>query len=297
MAGLVPRHRFYEVLIMNETFTVSSVALPARPKAAHKGDFGRVLIIAGSVPYTGAPSFAARGAVRAGAGLVFLGVPQAIHTIEAIKNDEAMVFPLPSDENGGLSRDAIPKILDKLNNFDICLIGPGLGMGDGAVKTVQAVIEAAERPLIIDADGINALALNIDILDRAKAPIVLTPHEGEFGRLGGIICSEGRLEAARSFAVRHGVTLVLKGSGTVTAFPDGDAFVNTTGNPGMAKGGSGDVLAGIISGLAPQLHDLKKAVPAAVFLHGRAGDLAAEALGEYAMTPSDIIGYLPLAMR
>lgn len=297
MAGLVPAIDFYEVFFMNDTFTVSSVSLPVRARDAHKGNFGRVLIIAGSIPYTGAPSFAARGAVRAGAGLVFLGVPQAIHTIEAIKNDEAMVFPLPSDENGGLSEAAIPQILDKLNNFDICLIGPGLGMGDGAVKTVQAVIEAAECPVILDADGINAAALNIDILDRAKAPIVLTPHEGEFKRLGGVIGQEGRLEAARNFAVSHGVILVLKGHGTVTAFPDGDAFVNTTGNPGMAKGGSGDVLAGMIAGLVPQLGELKKAVPAAVFLHGKAGDLAAAELGEYAMTPSDIIGYLPFALR
>ena len=248
---------------MSNTFTVSSVALPVRPRDAHKGDFGRVLIIAGSSCYTGAPSFAARGAVRAGAGLVFLGVP---------------------------------KILDKLKNSDICLIGPGLGLSEDTFNIVYSVIENASCPLVIDADGITAVARNIVILERAKSDIVLTPHEGEFLRLGGSL-EGGRVEAARRFAQKHGAILVLKGRGTVTAFPDGDCFLNTTGNPGMAKGGSGDVLAGMIAGLVPQLRDLKSAVPAAVYLHGKAGDLAAEALGEYAMTPSDILGYLPFAMR
>lgn len=281
---------------MSNTFTVSSVTLPVRPRDAHKGDFGRVLIIAGSSCYTGAPSFAARGAVRAGAGLVFLGVPRDIHAIEAVKNDEAMVFPLPSDSEGRLSKDALPKILDKLKNSDICLIGPGLGLSEDTFNIVYSVIENASCPLVIDADGITAVARNIVILERAKSDIVLTPHEGEFLRLGGSL-EGGRVEAARRFAQKHGAILVLKGRGTVTAFPDGDCFLNTTGNPGMAKGGSGDVLAGMIAGLVPQLRDLKSAVPAAVSLHGKAGDLAAEALGEYAMTPSDILGYLPFAMR
>ena len=281
---------------MSNTFTVSSVTLPVRPRDAHKGDFGRVLIIAGSVPYTGAPSFAAKGAVRAGAGLVFLGVPHGIHAIEAVKNDEAMVFPLPSDSEGQLSAAALPKILDKLKNSDICLIGPGLGLSEDTFNIVYSVIENASCPLVIDADGISAVARNIVILERAKSDIILTPHEGEFLRLGGSL-EAGKAEAARRFSEEHGAVLVLKGQGTVTAFPDGDCYLNTTGNPGMAKGGSGDVLAGIIAGLVPQLRDLKSAVPAAVFLHGKAGDLAAEALGEYAMTPSDILGYLPYAMR
>lgn len=273
---------------------IDKPALPSRRREAHKGDFGRVLIIAGSVGYTGAPSFASRAAVRSGAGLVFLGVPQEIYGIEAVKNDEAMVFPLPG-ESGRLSAGALSEILARLGRCDSCLIGPGLGLGDTLYNIVYSVIEACRVPLIIDADGITAVSKRIELLSGAKCPIALTPHEGEFLRLGGDL-SKGREYAARSFAEEHGVTLVLKGSGTVVAFPDGSAFINPTGNPGMAKGGSGDVLAGMAAALVPQL-GFSEGIKAAVYYHGLAGDIAAEKYGQYAMTPSDTIACLGEVLR
>lgn len=274
---------------------INNIHLPARKPDAHKGNFGRVLIISGSMGYTGAPSFASHAAVRSGAGLVFLGVPEKIYAIEAVKNNEAMAFPLPCDEKGRLSQKAIPEILERLDKCDLCLIGPGLGLSEDTFKIVYSVIEASRVPLIIDADGITAVANSIDSLRRANCPIVLTPHEGEFLRLGGSL-ELGRENAARSFAEKYGVTLVLKGHGTVIAHPDGDAFINETGNPGMAKGGSGDVLAGMMAGLIPQL-GFKEGISAAVYYHGLAGDRARDKFGEYAMTPSDIIDCLGDVLR
>lgn len=273
---------------------IEKPALPSRRQDAHKGDFGRVLIISGSVGYTGAPSFASHAAVRSGAGLVFLGVPQEIYTIEAVKNDEAMVFSLPC-EGGKLSDGALGEILARLSKCDCCLIGPGLGLGNTIYNIVYSVIEACRVPLIIDADGITAVSKRIELLSGAKCPIALTPHEGEFLRLGGDL-SNGREHAACGFAEKYGVTLVLKGSGTVIAFPGGEAFINPTGNPGMAKGGSGDVLAGMMAGLIPQL-GFAEGVKAAVYYHGLAGDRAAEKYGQYAMTPSDTIACLGEVLR
>lgn len=283
-------------------FTVFSVedgdvSLPRRPRDAHKGDFGKVLIVAGSTGYTGAPSFASRAAVRTGAGLVFLGVPASIYTIEAVKNDEAMVFPLPCDEKGRMTAGALDTLRDRLRGCSVCLVGPGLGLSKDTYQIVYGIIESSTVPVIIDADGITAVSAHIDILDRARAPIVLTPHDGEFRRLGGRLDGVSRLDAARDFAARHRVTLVLKGHRTITAFLDGTAYVNTTGNPGMAKGGSGDVLAGMTAALVGQLGDVKRAVTAAVYLHGKAGDSAAMAHGEVAMTPSDIVDVIQYVTR
>lgn len=271
------------------TVTENDVSLPKRRIDAHKGDFGRVLIIAGSTCFTGAPSFASRAAVRSGAGLVHLGVPEAIYQIEAVKNDEAMVFPLPCDGDGRITTASVKKILSMLEKSTVCLIGPGLGLSRDVFDTVYEVIGSSRVPVLVDADGITAVSRNIDVLDRASCPVILTPHEGEFLRLGGELSRLGRVDAARDFAVKHNAVLVLKGHETVSAFPDGSVYVNTTGNPGMAKGGSGDVLAGMTAALIAQLPDLKKAVTAAVYLHGKAGDVCCEKFGEYAMTPSDVI--------
>lgn len=271
-----------------ETVEVSRL-FPRRPRNAHKGMFGKCLIIAGSVGYTGAPSFASRAAVKSGAGLVFLGVPESIYTIEAIKNDEAMPFPLPCDGDGIISPAATDMVLERLAKCDACLIGPGLGISDGAEKVVSAVIESSTVPLVIDADGITAVSRNIDILEKAKCPVILTPHDGEFARLGGDLSAKDRLTAARDFSMEHKSVLVLKGYHTIVATPDGRAFVNTTGNPGMAKGGSGDVLSGIILSLLGQKLPVDEAVVKSVYIHGLAGDICSEKLGECSMTPSDII--------
>lgn len=263
--------------------------LPVRPRQGHKGTFGRVHIVAGCVGFTGAPALAASAAVRTGAGLVFLSVPQEIWPVLAVKCQEAMPAPIPP----------FPDLLEKLDQCQAVLVGPGLGRSRKTDVRTLRLTEKVTAPLVLDADGINAVAEHIDVLDTRRGRLtVLTPHEGEFLRLRqGKAIGPDRGGEAAAFARRHGCVLVLKGHRTITAFPDGETFVNTSGNPGMAKGGSGDVLAGMILALLGQGIDPKRAVPGAVWLHGRAGDLAAEELGEYSMTPSDLLSKLPFAIQ
>ena len=272
------------------------VTLPRRRRDTHKGDYGRDLIIAGSVGFSGAPVLSARAASAAGAGLVSLGVPEAIYTIAAVKLSEEMPFPLPCSAGGALGGLAVYAILDRLKKADVCLVGPGLGQSQAISEIVFSILKNAAVPVILDADGINAVSGNIDILDEVTAPVILTPHDGEFKRLGGEL-DGGRLDAARRFATAHGCILVLKGHRTITALPDGALYVNTTGGPALAKGGTGDVLAGMIAALVGQGFPLKDAVLAAVYLHGLAGDLCARRLGEYSVTASDVIAALPEAVK
>lgn len=267
--------------------------LPRRERTAHKGDFGRVYLLAGSVGFTGAPVLAAAGALKAGAGLVTVAVPESAYPAAAAKLLCAMPKPLP-ERDGVVAEGALPGIFKALRTADAALVGPGLGRAD---TVARAVVEEAPCPLVVDADGLNALAGHIDVIDTRRDKVtVLTPHFGEFCRLLGET-PEKPEEAAQDFAKDHGCIVVLKGHRTLTAFPDGESALNPTGNPGMASGGSGDVLAGMLVSLLGQGFDPKWAVPAAVYLHGRAGDLAAEALGEYAMTAADLLAYLPAAMR
>ena len=265
--------------------------LPRRKRTAHKGDFGRVFILAGSEGYTGAPVLAARAAVRSGAGLVFLGVPREIYPIAAVKCDEAMPFPLPEDYD---------QILEKARGCDAALIGPGLGRSEGAECLALALLRDLDIPVVLDADGINALAGHIDILDGRRAMTVLTPHDGEFRRLTGCeLPISDRLTQAKDFAAAHGCVMILKGHNTITALPDGRAYLNANGNPGMAKGGCGDVLAGLIVGLLgqKQLCTDGELCALAVYYHGEAGDRCAARLGEYGMTPSDMLEELPLVLK
>ncbi|MGM9579395.1 MAG: NAD(P)H-hydrate dehydratase [Evtepia sp.] len=263
--------------------------LPVRDRNGHKGTFGKVHILAGCVGFTGAPAFASAAAVRTGSGLVFLSVPREIWPVLAVKCQEAMPSPVPP----------FPVLLEKMNGSDGVLIGPGLGRSRKTDVRTLRLIEQVQPPLVLDADGINAAAEHIDVLDTRRGRLtVLTPHDGEFLRLTrGEGIGSDREAAARAFARQHGCVLVLKGHRTITVFPDGETFVNTTGNPGMAKGGSGDVLAGMILSLLGQGLPPQKAVPAAVWLHGRAGDLAAARLGEYGMTPTDLLETIPMAIQ
>lgn len=266
--------------------------LPDRPVDGHKGTFGKCCILAGSVGYTGAPILASRAAVRSGTGLVFLGVPEDIYTIAAVKSDEAMPAPLPC-EDGTLSEDAVVPALEKLAGCDAALIGPGLGRSAGVETVVERILDTVQYPIVLDADGINAISGNMDILYRRRdCPTIVTPHDGEFARMGGDLSDGDRLTAARRFAMTFGCLLILKGHRTIVALPGGQTFINTTGNAGMAKGGSGDVLAGIlVSLLAQGMHPVKAAC-CAVWIHGRAGDLCRERYGERAMTPTDMIAML-----
>ena len=280
------------------TVEAGGVTLPVRARDAHKGDFGKVYILGGSVGYTGAPVLAARAAVRSGAGLVSVGVPAPAWPVAAAKLDEAMPHPLPAGKEGQLSLEAGEAALHRLAACGVCLIGPGLGRGNSVAAVVRHLLRELRIPVVLDADGINALEGHIDVLDGRKGlHTVLTPHDGEFARLGGDLSSGDRLGAARDFAVEHGCCLVLKGHRTITAFPDGTAYINTTGNPGMAKGGSGDVLAGVILSLLGQGLPARQAVPMAVWLHGAAGDLCAGEIGEYGMTPSDLLAALPRVIQ
>ena len=270
--------------------------LPRRDRNAHKGSFGRVLIVGGSVGYTGAPVLAANAALRTGAGLIFVGTPEAAWPVVAQKLDEPMVFPLPCDGEGRLNTRAIPELVKRLESCDACLVGPGLGRSPAILDVVSAVLCHAACPVILDADGINCLEGNIDVLGQAKCPVILTPHDGEFRRLGGDPAPERRYESARALADKWGVTVLLKGHRTLIVGPDG-LYLNPTGNPGMATGGSGDVLAGILLALLGQGVPPVKAAAAAAWLHGAVGDYCAEIWGEYGMTPTDMIANLPMFLK
>lgn len=268
--------------------------LPDRKIDAHKGDFGRVLLLCGSRGYTGAAALAALGALRCGAGLVYLGVPESIYTIEAIKLTEPIVFPLP-DSDGMLSEGAADHVLKMLPKMDAVLIGPGLGQSEGTLAVLKTVLKNAECPVVVDADGINLLSAHKDILRGRTAPTIMTPHMGEFIRLGGNR-NAARADAAVEIATALGVILVLKGHGTVIT--DGEeCYVNPTGNPGMAVGGSGDVLAGMIAGLLGQGLTPLTAAACGVWLHGAAGDVCAKNTGMYGMLPSDMLAEIPRLMK
>lgn len=268
--------------------------LPDRDDNAHKGDFGKIMLLCGSCGYTGAAYLAAMGALRSGAGLVFLGVPESIYQIEAVKLNEAIVFPLP-DKDGRLSAEAIPEILERLPKMDAVLIGCGLGQSADTFAVVKAVLENAECPVVVDADGINVLSSHKDILRGRKYPTVLTPHDGEFRRLGGGI-SDDRMASAAALAQDLNSIVLLKGHRT--CITDGETgYVNTTGNPGMAVGGSGDLLAGIIVSLLGQRIEPLTAAACGAWLHGAAGDICAEENGQYGMLPTDMLGVLPRLMK
>lgn len=294
----IPEEAQKQVSFAGEYITEDMVRswLPKHTLESHKGDYGKLLLLCGSTGFTGAASLAAKAALRTGAGLVYLGVPEAVYPILASKLDEPVVFPLPASGNGRFSRMGVSEVQERLRDMDACLIGPGIGGGYNVEEMVYGVLAAAECPLVLDADGINVLSGHIDRLDKAKAPLVLTPHEGEFRRMGGDL-SLGRLEAARQMAEKTGAVIVLKGYRTVVAAPSGEIYVNSTGNPGMATGGSGDVLVGILTCLLGQGMEPVKAAAAAVWIHGRAGDLCAEALGMRSMLPGDMIGVLSQILR
>ena len=268
--------------------------LPDRNPWGHKGNFGKLLLLCGSRGYTGAAFFAAMGALRSGAGLVFLGVPESIYGIEAVKLNEPVIFPLP-DAGGRLSADAVPEILTRLPQMDAVLVGPGLGQSEGTLAVVRAVLEKAECPVVVDADGINVLSAHRDLLRGRKLPTILTPHDGEFARLGGVI-GEDRMAAAAALAEELGCVVLLKGH--ETCITDGtDGFLNPTGNPGMAVGGSGDVLAGVITALLGAGLPPLEAAACGAWLHGAAGDRCAAELGQYGMLPTDMLSALPRLMK
>ena len=268
--------------------------LPDRKADSHKGDYGKILLLCGSRGYTGAAALAAMGALRSGAGLVYLAVPESIYAIEACKLTEAIVLPLP-DEGGTIAMSALPEIRRLLPKMDAVLIGCGLGQSEGTRAVLETVLREFSGPVVVDADGINLLAKHMDILRERHAPTILTPHAGEFVRIGGDNKAD-RVAETQRFAGEYGCILLLKGHETVIS--DGkETYVNQTGNPGMAVGGSGDVLSGIIVSLLGQGIEPLKAAACGAWLHGKAGDICAEEIGQYGMLPTDLVEVLPRLLK
>ena len=277
--------------------------LRRRPKA-HKGDFGHIFILAGSLRFSGAAVLCGYAAMRSGAGLVTLGIPESIaRAIIKIKPKEAMTFPLPETSAGTLSLSGYKKIKDFVKNVDVLAIGPGLTQNKSTQSLARKAIPAIDKPMVIDADALNALVGYLDILHNTQYTIhntILTPHPGEMARLLGISIKKvqsKRENIAGEFAKDYKITAVLKGHNTVVADYNGNLYINKTGNPGMATAGSGDVLTGMIAAFLGQGLNQFAASKYAVYLHGLAGDLAAKEKTQIGMIASDIIDKIPEAIR
>ncbi len=267
--------------------------LPVRARETHKGDYGKILLLCGSRGFTGAAALAAMGALRTGAGLVYLAVPESIYAIEAIKLTEPVVLPLP-DHDGMPCEAPLERIGQPLPKMDAVLFGCGSGTGPGTEAVLKFLLKNADCPLILDADGITLAAKHKDILRGRTYPTILTPHDGEFARLAPM--DAPRLEQTMAMAKELGCIVLRKGHRTLITHGI-SCFENRTGNPGMATGGSGDVLAGIILSLLGQGVPPLEAAAAGAWLHGAAGDLCAEELGEYGMLPGDMVEKLPRLLK
>jgi NAD(P)H-hydrate epimerase len=271
-----------------------------RKRDSHKGTYGHLFVLAGSLGKTGAAVMAAKAALRMGAGLVTVGTPQSCLPVIARSMMELMTEALPETPQKTISEAALPMVLDLLKGKDAVLIGPGISAHPSTAKLVVSLLPKIKVPAVIDADGLNILAENPDALKSFSCPAVLTPHPGEFARLirrSNKDVLDNRLALAAEFADKYKVFLVLKGYRTLVATPRGKIFINPTGNPGMATGGSGDVLSGMIASLIIQEKNILGATAAAVYLHGLSGDIGAKKIGERPLIAGDLIKYLPQALK
>ncbi len=273
---------------------------PPRNSEAHKGNFGHLLVIAGSPGKTGAAALAANAAVRCGTGLVTVGVPESTNTAVEPQVTEAMTHPLAEDGKGRLSAEAADTILALAADKSAVAFGPGVGTAGGTGKLLKRLLAELRVPVIIDADGLNLLAREPEILKQSPGDIIITPHPGEMARLTGLPAADiqkNRVDTARNFAGRYGVTVVLKGAGTVISQPDGTAAISPSGNPGMASGGMGDVLTGMIAGFAAQGFSAGDAAFSGVYIHGICGDLLKQDTGGFGYLASDMIRRIPEAIH
>ena len=267
--------------------------LPPRKADGHKGNFGKLLVLGGCVGYTGAPYLAASAAEHSGCGLTYLGVPESIWAIEAAKCAGTMPFPLP-EADGKLCIASLDAMQDKLNACDVVALGPGLGRGRETERLVHALLRQIKGPLVLDADGLNALQGCTEKLDVRRGRVtILTPHDGEFAHLSGRtleeLSSKDRAAYSCGFAQAHGCCVVLKGHRTLVALPDGQMLVNTSGCSALSKGGSGDVLTGLIASLLCQGAGAAQAAALGVWLHGRAGELLAQKMSAYCASPQELL--------
>jgi hydroxyethylthiazole kinase-like uncharacterized protein yjeF len=272
---------------------------PPRHPDAHKGSFGHVLVIAGSIGKTGAAGLAGRAALRSGVGLCTIATAASQQPIVAGFGLEPMTEPLDETVGQTVSMRARARLLDLVARIDAVALGPGLSLHPETQELIRGLVADVARPMVVDADGLSALAGHLDLLDRAAGPRALTPHPGEMARMLGVTVPEvqsDRMEIVRAFCMRHHVALALKGAGTVIGGPDGRVFINPTGNPGMASGGSGDVLTGMVGAFLARGFDPLTALQAGCFLHGLAGDLACAERGEDSLIAGDVLEAIPRAM-
>jgi len=298
----IPPHIVESVGPRQQLLTPASVSgfLPRRSADAHKGTTGHLLVVAGAPGKTGAAAMTALSAMRAGAGLVTLAVPRNLNPVIEPQVTEVMTSPLPETVDGTLDEKALDRILALAADKKCLALGPGIGTGEETQRLVHRLVEQSPVPLVIDADGLNCIAGDADLLKRAAAPVVITPHPGEMSRLSDTPTrkiQQDRIGHSRSFAERHRVVVVLKGAATVVAAPDGACFVNPTGNPGMASGGMGDVLTGLIAGLLTQGIAPPAASCAGAFVHGMAADALAEKVGPFGYLASDVMFEVPAQFR
>jgi len=282
------------------TLEEAEALLPVRPPDAHKRQCGSVLVVGGSPGLTGAAALASLAALRSGAGLVTLAVPEGVHDILEVKLTEVMTRPLPQGKEGALSLKAAGVISELSEGFDVVAMGPGLSTGGEVAKVISELVRTIEVPLLLDADGLNAVVGQTDLFAQRQAPLILTPHPGEMARLTGKSTTEvqaDRIGTAREGAEKWSSVVVLKGAGTLVTAPGGTVKVNTTGNPGMATAGMGDVLTGCIASFVGQGLGAFDAAVVGVYYHGHAADLAAQMDGMIGMLAGDVIRHLPLALR
>jgi NAD(P)H-hydrate epimerase len=272
--------------------------LPLRPIYSHKGSFGKVLILAGSVGMTGAAFLTSEAALRSGAGIVVLGIPQSLNSIMEVKLTEVMTLPLAETENQSLKEDAEETILKLIKNFSVLGIGPGISRQLETQRLVRKIIKKSTIPLVVDADAIYALGEDPAILKKIEAPLVITPHPGEMAKLTNKDINyilDNQLNITREVAQEYGIIVVLKGARTIIANKEGEIYINIGDNSGMATGGSGDVLTGIISSLIAQGANNLSAAIAGVYVHSLAGNLARNIKGERGMIAGDILSQVPQA--
>ena len=274
--------------------------IPERKRDSHKGDYGHVLVLAGSMGLTGAAALCSLGALRCGCGLVTLGIPKSLNAIMETKLTEVMTRPLPETRNISLSLEALPKIKKMLKGVNAVALGPGLSTDKGTKRLVNKLIKLIDKPLVIDADGLNCICSNIKVLKSIKSPIIITPHPGEMSRLSGLeinTIQRNRQRVAKDLARQCNLIVVLKGNNTVVSDGKANNFVNKSGNPGMATGGTGDILTGMIASFLAQGVPAFNAAKLAVYIHGKAGDLAAREKGEIGLIAGDILEKVPEAFK
>lgn len=273
--------------------------LGQRELHSHKGSYGRVGIIAGSRGMTGAVYLSCKSALRTGSGLVYAIVPEALEAIVSIKLTEAIIKAINDNNKGHFFKESIKSILEEIKDMDSLALGPGMGLDQDRVQLVSQIIKNSSCPIVIDADGLNCLAQDMDILKDKKAPIIITPHPGEMSRLLNVDIKDiekKREYYAQNLADKYNIIVLLKGHKTLVASAEDEIYINHSGNPGMATAGSGDVLTGIIASLLGQGLSPFNSAKLGAYVHGLAGDIAKSKIGEYSMIASDILENIPYAI-